>query len=335
MVAAKVSGHDIAFLPDPFHDECGLFNADGTPGELFLPWRTTALALSGRDSLGTLRLPGGSHNQVFANKREAVMVLWNSTPIREFAYLGDSVRRVDVWGRESKLPVQSIDGIEQQVIEVGPEPVILKGLNAGIVRWCLAFEFDEPRLESLFGREQGVGFRFDNVFEKPVNGEATFVAPQLWNVPPRSTVIRLMPGEQRRESIPLLLKADANSGPQQVRIDFRIIADEEYRFSVHRTLIVGLDDIAVDLDSHVDEAGDLIVKAHVTNRTGQLVSFRSVLFAPLRRREQQQLLQIGPELTTLTYRLPRGQELVGQDLRLRLEELGGSRVLNQHLKVER
>ena len=46
MVAAKIHGAAAAFCPDPFDPKCGLMNPDGTPGELFMPWRTTALGRS-------------------------------------------------------------------------------------------------------------------------------------------------------------------------------------------------------------------------------------------------------------------------------------------------
>jgi hypothetical protein len=261
------------------------------------------------------------------------MVLWNDHSVREYAYLGEQVQRVDIWGRQSSVPQETIDGIRQQVIEVGPEPVIFRGLNANIVRWCLEMEFDNPLLESLFGREQTVGFKFRNTFNKGATGTVEFSAPGIWDTPPAPRRIRLLPGEERHDSFPMLLKADAGSGTQKVRVDFHITADEEFHFSVHRTLTVGLDDIQVDLDSRLDTSGDLVVKAHVTNHTGQLVSFRCTLFPPNRRREQRQLLYLGPERVAVTYRLPRGEELLGQDLRLRLEEISGSRVLNQHIKA--
>jgi hypothetical protein len=133
----------------------------------------------------------------------------------------------------------------------------------------------------------------------------------------------------------VVLKTDADSGLQSVRVDFHLMADDEYRFSVFRNVSVGLDDIAVDLETRLDESGELIVKAQITNHTGRRISFRGTLFAPGRRRDQRQLLDLGSDRITVTYRLPRGEELIGSELRLRLEEFGGSRVLNQHVKATR
>lgn len=334
MIAAKASGIDVTFIPRPFDDEVGLLNADGSPGELFLPWRTTALAISGREHLGTLRLPRNSTNHVFAGRKDAVMVVWNDDhAVREHAYLGENVQRVDLWGRSSPLPVETIDGIKQQVIEVGLEPVFLTGLNVGIVRWCMGFEFAQTTLESVFGQTQPVAYHFRNSFDTPISGEMTLTSPTLWDTPPAPQRFRLTASEERKDSFPLLLKADADSGPQKVRIDFSLMGDEELRFSIYRTLTVGLDDITVELDTHLEPAGELVVKAHVTNRTTRPVTFRATVFAPERRRQQQILSVPAPERATAIYRFPDGKALLGQDLRLRLEELGGSRVLNNHIKA--
>jgi hypothetical protein len=334
MIAAKASGINASFVPRPFDDEVGLFHSDGTPAELFLPWRTTALAISGREHLGTLRLPRGSTNHVFADADEAVMVLWNERTVREHAFLGEQARRVDLWGRETPLPVETNDGLRQQVIEVGPEPIILRGLNASIVRWCLAFEFAQPTLESVFGKEQPVTYKFRNTFDKTVSGELAITAPALCDVAPTPQRFHLTAGEEKQDSFSLPLKSDADSGPQKVRIDFTVMTNDEFRFSVYRTLTVGLDDITVELDSELEESGELLVKAHVTNRTGKPVVFRATVFAPDRRRQQVLMAVPAPDRTTAVYRLPDGRSLLGKDLRLRLEEMGGSRVLNNHVKAQ-
>src|SRR5207249_6821192 len=47
LLATKMNGADAVFLPDPFNDEHGVMNSDGSPGELFVPWRTTAMLIGG------------------------------------------------------------------------------------------------------------------------------------------------------------------------------------------------------------------------------------------------------------------------------------------------
>lgn len=76
-----------------------LSDEDGGPTELLLPWRTTALALAGTEYLGSLQLPGGSTNHIFARGDEVVMVVWNTEPVEEVVYLGQDIEQSDVWGR--------------------------------------------------------------------------------------------------------------------------------------------------------------------------------------------------------------------------------------------
>ena len=47
MLAAKIHGADAIFAARPFDDDAGLMTEEGMPGELLLPWRTTASLLSG------------------------------------------------------------------------------------------------------------------------------------------------------------------------------------------------------------------------------------------------------------------------------------------------
>ena len=83
------------------------------------------------------------------------------------------------------------------------------------------------------------------------------------------------------------------------------------------------------------KTGSLVVEQHMTNLSDRPLSFQCVLFAPGRRRETRQILNLGRERTTLTFVLPDGEQLVGKKLFLRAEEIGGSRVLNYTLLAER
>ena len=83
MVAAKLGAADAIFLADPFDVERGLLLSDGSPTEMYLPWRTTALALAGTSHLGSLSLAGHSANFLFTRADETVLVVWNETPTDE------------------------------------------------------------------------------------------------------------------------------------------------------------------------------------------------------------------------------------------------------------
>lgn len=339
MLAARQQGSAVVFIPQPFSDEVGLLNADGTPGELFVPWRTTATLLGGTQYLGSLPLPGGSVNHVFSREGQTVMVLWRDEPGKESFFLGDEVRQLDLWGRETKTVTkptneQGEDRPETTVV-VGPEPTFLLGLDEGLTRWQIRARFETSHLESVFGRQQPVTLHLENAFPQGVSGSATLHAPKAWNISPQPLQFRLAQGETATPDWFVSLQPDAASGPQRVRIDFDITSDRNYRFSIHRTLKLGLDDVTVEMRTRIREDGLLLVEQHLTNLTGRPISFNCLLFPPGRRRETKQLLHLPAGRHTVTFLIPQGESLLGQSLWLRAEEIGGPRVLNSTVVIER
>jgi len=92
LLATKMNGADAVFLPQPFHDEHGVMNADGSPGELFVPWRTTAVLIGGTEYLGAMQLPGGTIGHVFARDGRAVMAVWGDRPAAVWSTTTDTFR---------------------------------------------------------------------------------------------------------------------------------------------------------------------------------------------------------------------------------------------------
>ena len=339
MLAARQHGNAVAFVPQPFSDEVGLLNADGSPGELYIPWRTTATLLGGTQYLGSLPLPGGSVNHIFAREGQAVMVVWRDTPGTEKLFLGEDIRQLDLWGRErkpiTKLTNEQGDERPETTIEVGSEPTFLLGLDEGLTRWQIRARFETTHLESVFGRQQPVTLHLENAFPQGVSGTATLVGPKAWTIAPQPLQFRLAEGETANPSWSVSLQPDAASGPQRVRIDFDITADRNYKFSIYRNLKLGLDDVTVEMRTRLREDGLLLVEQNLTNLTGRPISFNCLLFPPGRRRETKQLLHLPAGRHTLTFVLPQGESLVGETLWLRAEEIGGPRVLNSTVVVER
>lgn len=330
MLAAKIGLADGVFVPDPFHPECGLMAPEGTPGELLLPWRTTALMISGAQYLGSMQMPGGSRNHLFVRGDEAIMAVWNDRPVEESMYLGDHVQQVDLWDR-ARTPRQTAEqGLVQQMIEVGELPTFVTGLNPFVARWRTGFQFETQELASVFGQKQAAVCHFQNTFPQAVAGELVLHAPAGWEVEPTKLPFQLAAGEIRREVFHVLLGADVSGGRQPLRLDFDIAADRNYRFSVFGGIQVGLGDVEMTVDSRLDEEGNLMVEQHLTNKSHRLVSFNCLLFVPERRRERRQVFHLGHGRMTNVFLLPDGQELVGKTLWLRAEEIGGARILNHH-----
>lgn len=331
MLAAKMHGAAGIIVPQPFDDEAGLMQADGSPGELLLPWRTTATLVGGSEYLGALQLPGGTIGHVFARDGRAVLAVWSDQPTTEYVFCGDEAEQIDVWGRGRRLELSQRDGRPLQALPIEPLPTFVTGLSEAAARWQAVVDFENPRLTSVTGREQIVYLRLVNTFPQAVNGELRIDAPRSLGLESRPMRFKIAQGETLRLPLVVTLAPDANSGAQPVRLDFEVAG---HHFSVHRTLLVGLDDVRVEAASRLKD-GTLLVEQHLTNLSARPLSFQCVLFAPGRRRETRQVFLPAHDRTTIVFALPQGEELLGQKLWLRAEEIRGSRVLNYTLAAER
>lgn len=334
MLASRIGGADVAFVPEPFHDEVGLMQTSGTPSPLFLPWRTTAGAISGAEYLGSLTLPGGSENHVFSRDGEAVMMIWNDQPCREILELGENLKQIDLWGREIKVARESTDGRDQHQIEVGPIPTLITGLSDPIARWQIGLSFTSPRVASTFGREQTIEFTVKNPFPRGVGGEVTLIPPASWETDPGPKRFKLATDEELSERMKIALKPDASSGDQPLALEFSLTVDKVYKFRVYRSLSLGLSDVKIELATRLRPDGMMVVEQHLTNLSDHSVNFQCTLFPPGRRREIRQVIGQAPGRSTLTFVLPDGKDLVDKTLWLRAEEIGGDRILNSTITAE-
>lgn len=335
MISAKLSGADAAFIPQPFDPDTGLVNPDGTPGELLLPWRTTSRLISGAEYLGRVELPGGSTNHIFARDGKAVMVVWSDEPTKERFFFGEDIEQLDLWGRSTRPRLIELDGQSQHEIDVGHSPTFLTGLSEAVARWQIGLSFENTQLASVFGRDQAIVLKLKNTFGQGIGGEVTLAAPKSWSYDARPLRFKLSQADATRLPVSVTLQSDANSGPQPVRLDFDITADRNYRFSVHRTLQLGLEDVQLRLITRQRDDGALLVEQQITNLSDFPISFQCILFAPGRRRETRQVIDLGRGRNTIQFVLPRGEELIGQKLWLRAEEIRGPRVLNYTITAER
>jgi hypothetical protein len=344
IVVAKEHGADGIFISKPFDDRIGLMRANGMPAELLLPWRAAASMLSGANYVGIIQLPNGSDNRIFVRPDgQAVMVVWNAKPTQEILYLGKDVHVIDLWGRTSTPPQQE----NQQVIDVGPLPTFVSGLSEPIARWRMALRFDQDQIDSIFAVAQKNKIHFKNCFGQGVGGTISIVAPQStsehqdadkeavkshgmetdpWSIEPPHGAFSLAANEESHFPFEIRLK-NAIFGKQPMRIDFDISADEQYKFSVYKTMSVGTGDVTIDIKTHVDKDGTLVVKQLMTNKSDHLVDFKCYLYANGFRRQRAQVYRLGATPDRKVYRYPGGADLVGKTLLLEAEEIGGLRVL--------
>jgi hypothetical protein len=346
LVAAKVHGADAIIVSNPFNDENGLMRASGMPGELLLPWRTTAVMLGGAEYLGEMRLPAGSENRLFLRPDgQVVMVVWNAVPTTEVLHLGKKVQQFDSFGR-SKVPDQQG---HDQVIPVGPTPTFVLGLHEAITRWRMAVDFEKRQVPSIFTTPHHNSLRFQNFFPQGVGGSLKIVVEQdrgsgerlgreatsvegtgftldRWTIEPPQGNFQLAAGQTMQFPFDVRLK-NALFGEQAVRVDFKIEADEQFEFSVYREMEVGTEDLTLELNTHLEKDETLIIEQLMTNSADRLADLKCFLYAKGRRPERMQVYRLGSSVDRKVYRFPDGKDLIGNEMLLEIEELNGPRVI--------
>ncbi len=336
MVAAKMNRADAIFAQDVLDKEHGLLNPDGSPTLLFLPWRTTALALQGASYLGSFQLPGGSRNFLFQRdgRKDVVMFVWNDQPVTETIYLGTEteVTAINLWGEQTHLAVNPDTG--QQELKVGPMPLVVRGCSGPIARWRLAMQFETGRLASATGvhRENILG---RNTFAQGVSGKVTLNVPSEWEVEPRTFALQAGVNEAYRLPVQLTLPPNATLGTEQMAIDVEIDADRKYRLRVIRPLEIGLGDVELTVVDRKLENGLLEIEQTLVNKTSptEMLNFECSLFIPGARRQKTLITKLGEGKSVKLYFAPNADALKGHEVWLRAEQTNGRRVLNYRWTV--
>lgn len=284
MVIAKDAGAEAVFLTKPVDDQVGLFRSNLTPGELLLPWRTTATLLSGRRSLGSVGLPRGSRNFHFdVGGGQAVMVLWNDRaspdrPVEEILYLGEQIELIDVWGNRFQPERRG----REQVIPAGPVPLFVTGLDADIVRFRHGFQLGATKIPSFPNRENRVPFTLRNDTASPVSAQVSVLEPKpgSWTVAPDTQTLSPTPGEASDGEFRLTLSNTANYGRQPFRVRVRTRGSVDRDFVVYDELFVGDPDVFMEFSSRTTPGGDIELTQAFVNDGEKSYTYSCRLYVP-------------------------------------------------------
>jgi hypothetical protein len=331
MMSARIKNADAAFLPQPVDAARGVLDDAGMPDELLLPFRTTAMLLADAQHAGSMRLPAGSHNHVFRKPDGSLlMVVWSDAPATEELFLGEGVLHLDPWGRE----IPAAGSAEHQAIRVSAVPSFVLGLHELATTVRISAQFEHPRMPSVFGRAHSNVLSFVNSSAQGIGGSVTPVGSGGWNFSPNPLHFKAAAGAVVRIPFELAPRSDASSGRQEVRLDFDIPGSEKCSFSVWKHFDIGLGDIEIEISTALQKDGTLVVEQRTLNHTDERVDFKCLLYAPGRRRQRNHIFRLGRGQDLQYYRFDRADDLIGKELWLHCEEIGGPRVLNYRYVVE-
>ena len=336
MIAVKEHQVEAAFVTTPMSSETGIFNPDGSVGELFLPWRLLNRKLATATFLGSVNMPGGSTNFVFAEGQTGFMILWNDRTAVEQLYLGDEVVATDLWGKTFPVEETKSDrNTSEQKLLVTSWPVLVHGINLPVANWRMRFQLEKNSLPSTPAQRAELPITVENTLSQSAFGTLSLSSPTLLQSGSPVTQLQMNAGERRSTSVPVPLRNDASAGKHALRFDFQINSDREYAFSAYENLTLGNGDIELQWDALEVTETQATIRVEVTNKTNQPVSFDCKLFPPRQPYRRFQITNAPAGQTVRDIVLPLTAADADSVLWIRCEEIGTGRVLNYRISIDR
>jgi len=322
-----------AFVTRPHDPQYGLLRPDNRPGEILLPWRTTALLLGNLRAVGAMRLRSQANNEVYINAKRAVVLMWADELTEELAYFGDGARMVDVWGRVTPLPTVEVRGQLVQRVPVGPEPVFLIGCDPAVLAFRMSVELGSDRLDSPLGRKEVMNIAFTNPMRESLIGQVRVIPPRFWRVTPPRKSWRLLGGQDADVDFQVVRSNTADIGEYEVKIQFALETNPPEIVSVYRKVRVGLAGIDMNIETRLLPDGRLRAELVINNQMTTPRLYNCFFFPPAESFEQQQVpVPAGKEVRRgINFR--DGAEMIGKRFRVRAVEQNNKRVMNYEVTI--
>ncbi|MFO1063866.1 MAG: hypothetical protein U0892_08395 [Pirellulales bacterium] len=334
MIAVKKTGAQAAFVTTPISAETGIFNPDGSAGEMLLPWRNLNRHLASADYLGSVKLPSGSTNHAFADGDQGLMILWNDRKVKERLYLGDDVQAIDLWGRTVEVKKEPSDhGTPEQEIEVGPWPIFVTGISVPVAKWRMQFQLNAADFANQSGHRAEIKVSVENTFRDSVQGAFTMKSNSLLQSNQNPVRIQLGATDRKDFDVQLALKPDASAGKHPLRFDFTLSGDQDVSFSCYESLSLGIGDVEILWDAIHDGNGNITLHMELNNKTNRPLSFKCKLHAPNQPYRGFQIPSAQPGHTIRDLRFPIGNLEADTTIWLNCVEPLTNRVLNYKVPV--
>ena len=341
---AVIRSHRVAAatLTDPHHPDHDVIAADGRPGSLFLPFRTTSRLLGRRRAAGSLRLRRPIQNSVFAGRDDVVWMVWSAGDETEWLYLGDDVREMDVWGRMRPLQTRvTDDGRTEHRLDASAVPRFILGVDPTLLAIRLSTEISPDRLKSMLGVGQRLRVRFLNPTDEVMVGRFWIDPPDQWELDRSPRLFDLYPGATRDETLEVTLSNTATVGRYEVPIHLWIEGNRPRHIVVHRNVRVGPTGLTISASTRLltrpdSDIADVRVTVEMQNQSDQVQSFDCLLFPPPGRRYQVRFVTLPPgETVRRTFIWNDARDLLGKRLLLRADAHDSPQVLNYPIDITR
>ncbi len=320
-----------AWVSNPADPDVGILDSDGSPREMFVPFRSISMAMAGMRHIGSLPVRSLGVNHLVGAGDEARLIVWSGLPIKAQLYLGENVSATDVWGRN--IPVDTINTIygDEQRFDIDKWPIILDGVDIRVARWRMGIGLEEHRIDPIVGQTQALKVRFANPLSNPVNGLLRIIAPSILAAESDAS-LEIEANSNGIVSVPLQVKPEANTSAASIKLGFSIQGEKPVRFVVDQEVQVGTSDFEFDVQYEITTDGQLRLTIEAINQQPLPLSFDCFLLVPNRPHERAQIVNLTNRVTKLIV-LDRANDLIGQTLWLRCEQTASNRVMNYRIEI--
>lgn len=295
--------------------------------------RTLVSMLDDARFIGPMDVGDGVTCFAFDRNGEAILVLWDDQTAWDGSqrdlYLGGATHLTDLWGRETKLARTSSNDAQ---ITVSPLPVFVHPASTWLVQFRQGLQFDPHLLPSETSVHE-LHLLMHNPRNEPVSGTIRLRNLPGWRIRPSTIHYVIQPGESVRRPIQVQASPREPAGLKQISAAVTIEASRIHQFEVKLPLMLDLADMEVWADLRL-EGGRLIIRHGVTNRSDDIVTFRSLVDAPRRRRQHLNIIGLAPGRSIIKQHvLGNAAELSGKVIRVGLKQLRGRRTHDLTLEV--
>ena len=319
LIAARHSGVDGVFVPQPWSIRPTPRGLVAEPDEVFVLLRTIAHAIGDATPGPRLMLDPGVECFTFRSGESATFALWDTNAAangRDHSMqLGSTARMFDLWGNSHAMP----DGENgKRVVRLSALPVLVVGVPAWLADLQVAFKLTPETVAAGSGSAELVlSAKYEGV--KSVAAHATLAFPQSWEVFPREFDVHLLPFRAAQFPVSVHFPSGEPAGIKSIPLSLKLV-DESFEFDVPLTIEIALADLDVS-GTAVVQGDKLLLRHVVTNRSASPLNFHAAAAVPGRERQHRPFTDLGPgETQTVEYRFPAGRELIGRRVRLSLNE---------------
>ncbi len=315
-------------------------NLRARPSPLLPVWRTLTAGLGDRRVVGVLPIADGAVALVLDGPAGGAIIAWNeSAPVSEArieAHLAEGpVRVVDLFGNERTVERSDLG----HIVELGPEPIFIEGVDAELARFRAAFRVAPSRVESTAERH-AIELILRNPWTIAINGDLRIVEPADWSFTPRAQVFALGPGEEIRLPVAVSFGLAAEAGRLRLRAETRLVAGERYpTITLDAPIDLALTGVELLPSYQVqreDGREDLVVTALIINTGDRPTTLTSYAQAPGQKRLQATISGLEPRAAAVRRFVFPGaaKELLGADVQVGVIEAVGLGRLTHRLKIE-